>query len=152
MTTFGQRSLSIVGLVLACLGLSGCENDAASYQIDGKDHALVLIREQKFFWDDGVDQALVVNRMPDCQRRSFLKKGTAGALKMEVYEMRPGIYALRQGKQWYLANTSDCEVNKADAPTSGVPGKLLGAFMYREEKLRFVPVDQIGSKSAKSKE
>lgn len=123
--------------------LAGCENDASSYQVDGKDQAIVLIREQRYFWDNEVDQALVVNRLPECQRRHNIRKGAAGVLKMEVYRMNAELYALRQGKQWYVANLRDCEVNKAEAPSSS-PGDLMGAFVIREDRVRFLPPDKLG--------
>ena len=50
--------------------LAGCENSATSYMIDGSQHALILVREQKFVWDDELRQAVVVSRLPACQKRT----------------------------------------------------------------------------------
>lgn len=52
-------------LALALLPvLSACENTATAYMVEGSQHALVLVREQKFFWDDELKQSLIASRLP----------------------------------------------------------------------------------------
>ncbi|MDR2208449.1 MAG: hypothetical protein LBE22_05700, partial [Azoarcus sp.] len=56
-------SLSALPLLVAC------ENSATSMIVESKAHALVLVREQPYFWNDTVKQHVVVSRLPNCQRR-----------------------------------------------------------------------------------
>ena len=53
--------------------LAGCgSTDMASMPIQGSDHSLTLVREKPYAWSAGWDLAVVVTRMPDCQRRHHL--------------------------------------------------------------------------------
>ena len=126
-------------LLLACAAvLMGCENAAAPFMIDGQDHAVSLIREQRYFWNDEVEQALVVARLPRCQRRFAIAPGNADAVNLEVFEARSLLWAFRQGRQWYLVSTEKCLVQEwKDAP-SEPPGRAIGAFRRRDGQLVFV--------------
>ena len=93
-------------LLLALLpALTACEYEGAAFLIDGRDQSISLVREQQLFWDDEVSQAIVVSRMPTCLRRYSIKSGVAGSVKMEVFEAGDMLWALKQGKNWYLAGT-----------------------------------------------
>ncbi len=130
-------------LVLAVVPfLSACENEGAAFMIDGKDQSIVLVREQHWFWDSEVDQAVVVSHMPACMRRYDIKPGVAGSVKMEVYEAGDYLWALKQGKNWYLAGIEKCEFQPwKDAPAEP-PGKLVGNFTRKDDRLVFVPADK----------
>ncbi len=119
-------------LPLLALLLAGCENSATAYIIDGKDHALMLVREQRWFWSDEINQAVVVSRLPDCQRRVAIWPGTPSGPSMEVFEAGYRLWALEQGRRWYLASTDKCLVQDWDDAPETPPGPLVGTFVMRD--------------------
>ena len=123
----------------ALLGvLAGCENSATSYMIDGSQHALILVREQKFFWDDELGQAVVVSRLPACQKRVRIHPGAVDLVEMKVYAAGDGLWALHQGVRWYLAGTEECRLQDWDNPGDRPPGALLGSFALKDGEPAFV--------------
>ena len=130
-------------LFLALPLLAACEYEGAAFIVNGnKDENISLVREQRWFWSSEVDQAVVVSRMPTCMRRHDIKSGVAGSVKMEVFEAGSSLWALKQGKNWYLASTEKCEFQRwKDAPAEP-PGKLVGTFTRKNDKLEFVPADK----------
>jgi len=129
--------IKLAGLVVSAALLSGCENDAASFQIDGKDHALTLIREQPYFWSDNTKLGLVVARMPECQRRHPLKPAPLPQAQVSVYEIVPGQYQVQQGKNWYAVETQGCTL-QALPEEPAPPGKVLGTFDRKDGRLKFL--------------
>ena len=130
-------------LILALLPLlTACEYEGAAFLIDGRDQSISLVREQQFFWNDEVSQAIVVSRMPTCLRRYSIKSGVAGSVKMEVFEAGSSLWALKQGKNWYLASTEKCEFQRWTEPPDEPPGRLVGTFSRKNDKLEFVPADK----------
>ena len=119
-------------LPLLALLLAGCENSATAYIIEGKDHALMLVREQRWFWSDEINQAVVVSRLPDCQRRVAIWPGTPSGPSMEVFEAGYRLWALEQGRRWYLASTDKCLVQDWDDAPETPPGPLVGTFVMRD--------------------
>lgn len=119
--------------------LAGCENSATAFMIDGSQHALILVREQKFFWDDELQQALVVSRLPACQKRIRIHPGSTGLAEMQVYAAGDGLWALHQGQRWYLAGTEECRVQDWDNPGDRPPGALAGSFVLKDGAPAFVP-------------
>lgn len=111
--------------------LAACENSAVSYSIDANREALILMREQRWFWSSEVEQAVVASRMPTCQRRVTIKPGSTSSLKMDVFEAGSQLWALRQGNQWYLASTEKCLVQDWAAPAAP-PGPLVGSFVLKD--------------------
>ena len=109
-----RANRKILTRVLAALGLvavlAGCENSATAYMIDGSQHALILVREQKFFWDDELRQAVVVSRLPACQKRIRIHPGSTELVEMRVYQAGDMLWALQQGARWYLAGTEECRL------------------------------------------
>ena len=138
-----MRALSKRLLILAILPLlAACENEGIAFLINGsKEESIALMREQRWFWSDEVEQSIVVSRMPTCLRRHEIKPGVAGSVKIEVYEAGDYLWALKQGKNWYLAGTEKCEFQRwKDAPETP-PGKLVGTFTRKDGRLQFVPAD-----------
>ena len=132
-----ETLIKLAAVALSGVLLSGCENDAASYQIDGKDHSLTLIREQDYFWSDNTRLGLVVTRLPDCQRRHPLKPAPLPQAQVSVYEVVPQQYQIQQGGNWYQVETQGCTFGAlSGAPET--PGKLLGTFDRKDGKLRFI--------------
>lgn len=131
---------SIPGALSLCalLLLSGCENDAVSHQIDGKDHSITLVREQRWFWKGEVEQRLVVARYPACQRRYEILPGSKTALRLELYEVAPRLFVAHQGSAWYAVSTEACQLQKFESPPEAY-GELVGVFVKRDGVLKFVP-------------
>ena len=138
-----RANRKILTRVLAALGLvavlAGCENSATAYMIDGSQHALILVREQKFFWDDELRQAVVVSRLPACQKRIRIHPGSTELVEMRVYQAGDMLWALQQGARWYLAGTEECRLQDWDNPGNQPPGKLIGSFVLKDGAPAFVP-------------
>ena len=130
------RVLAAVGLLTV---LAGCENSATSYMIDGSQHALLLVREQKFVWDDELRQAVVVSRLPACRKRIRIHPGSTVLVEMKIYEAGDSLWALHQGNRWYLAGTEECRLQDWDNPGDRPPGALLGSFALKDGEPAFVP-------------
>lgn len=124
---------------IALSSLSGCINDAASLQIDGKEHSLTVVREQSLPWEKRVDLFVVVARMPDCQRRHRLKSAGISASAVEVYSPEIGIYYLQQGGRTYSVETATCEGFRElnELPATGL-GPQIGSFRAVGGEYRFV--------------
>lgn len=128
----------LLALPFCAVLLSGCENSAISHQIEGKDHSITLVREQRWFWSSEVEQRLVVARFPACQRRFDIVPGRTSALKLELYEVGPRLFVAHQGKAWYAIGTEECLVQKFEEPPEAY-GELVGTFEKRDGALKFVP-------------
>jgi len=137
-----RRHVRFRALVLAAALplLAACENSATPMLIDGKDHALILVREQNVFWKNEVTQYLLASRLPRCQRRVRIHPGRKAMAPIEVYEAGDLLFALRQGGQWYLASTETCQVQDWQKPADQPPGPALGRFEVVGGKTVFTPV------------
>ncbi|WP_068636003.1 hypothetical protein [Thauera butanivorans] len=135
------RALAVLGVLPV---LAACENSATAYMIDGKDHALILVREQKFFWDDELKQAVIASRLPKCQKRVSIHPGSTTLVEMRVYEAGDHLWALQQGPRWYLASTEVCRVQDWDNAAGKPPGPWVGSFVLKDGAPAFVaaPADQ----------
>lgn len=129
------RALGVLALLPL---LAACENSATAYTIDTNQHALILVREQPYFWTSTVDQSLVVSRLPHCQRKVKIHAGPKDFTDMDVYEAGALLWALRQGERWYLAGTEQCLVQDWSNPGDQPPGPQVGAFRLRDGKPVFV--------------
>lgn len=125
-------------LLLAAL-LAGCENAAAPFMVDGSQHAISLIREQRYFWRSEVEQSVVVSRLPACQRRYPIAAGSTDSVNIEVYEAGHLLWALRQQQHWYLAGTEKCLLQEWQDPPAEPPGREVGRFLRRDGELVFAP-------------
>lgn len=135
-----RRALRALLLASLALLLTGCENDAASYQIQGSmDNALTLIREQRWFWDKTSEVHLVVARYPECQRRHTLNSMPVGDPGAEVYQTGPQRYLFKNGQSWYDVDQRSCELQAVSSPADNARGARVGAFVRQDGKLRFVP-------------
>jgi len=126
-------------LVLVLPFLAACENSATSMMIENKDHALVFVREQSYFWSDEVEQYIVVSRLPNCQRRVKIHPDRTRMTPVTVYEAGDLLWALRQGMgRWYLASTEGCQVQDWNNPSGQPPGAVVGSFEQRDGKSVFI--------------
>ncbi len=136
-----MRLRSLLLALFALPLLSACVNDTATLEIDGtREHVLVVIREQPYFWDSKLELFLVVSRMPACMRRHALGNGSTNT-KVELYQVPSGAYIVKLGKKMFVTETQTCEnfAKLDEAPPEGL-GKLIGT--YREKKGQFVFVKE----------
>lgn len=76
-------------LILAAVPLlAACEYEGAAYLIEGKDHSISLVREQRWFWSSEVEQAVVVSRMPTCMRRHEIRPGRPSSAGTRISRCR----------------------------------------------------------------
>lgn len=127
---------NILMTLAAALILSGCENDAASYRAsDDSGVSLTLIREQRYFWDKTAAVALVVARVPECQRRHTLSPTAANDAEVRIFQAQAGSLLVRQDENWYLADAANCDLTAVEAPDS--PPPAVGSFQRQGGRLRF---------------
>lgn len=139
-----MRALStwqVIGGLASMAILGGCENSATAYMVDTNQHALILSREQPYFWSDEVDQAIVVSRLPHCQRKVKIHPGATNMTDMEVYVAGDRLWALNQGGRWYLASTERCLVQDWESPAAP-PGLLVGRFSMKDGTPAFTAAGQ----------
>ena len=135
--SFRQRRLPALLLAGMLPVLAACENTATAYMIDGNQHALMLVREQMYFWSSNIEQAVIVSRLPECQRRVKIRDGGVPMQAMEVFEAGDNLWALHQGNRWYLASTEVCRVQEWDNPGGEAPGPKAGTFVFSDGKPQF---------------
>src|SRR5690554_7048023 len=104
-----RRRSALLAALLAPL-LVACENSATSFIVDSSQHAVVLVREQPYFWNAEVHQFIVVTRLPHCQRKVAIHPDVDALTPIEVFEAGNLLWAMRQGERWYLASTERCLV------------------------------------------
>ncbi len=119
--------------------LTGCINDGAAYRIDGSRHALTVVREQNLFWKKQVKLAVVVARMPDCQRKHTLQEADLST-PVELWQPGPGTFILAVGKNRYVTETRTCLgfAPLTEEPPGGI-GVHLGTFAVKNGVFTFTP-------------
>ena len=133
-----RRSFRVLPALAVLPFLAACINDSASWQIDGKDHALTLIREQPWFWNSKVNLFIVAARLPECQRRHTLVPGTTAQAGLDVYQTGDTDFVLKQGERYYRIETRSCTgFQPLDAAPGGI-GARRGSFREQDGRLRFV--------------
>ncbi len=127
--------LSLTLPLLTMLLLTGCMNDSASYYIADNTHTISVRGHQEYFWDDQLSLTLVASRLPECQRQIPLALVDKFELDVELYQSGGDGYILRQGKQIWGVETTNCKLfaDAANAPL----GARLGAFKIIDDKLTF---------------
>ena len=129
------RALALLTVVPV---LVGCENSATAYSMETSQHALVLIREQSYFWESEVEQFVVAARLPHCQRKVKIHPGGTELTEMEVYEAGDRLWALHQGTRWYLASTEKCQVQDWNNKDGKAPGAKVGSFKLMDGQPVFI--------------
>jgi len=133
-----SRLLRALGVLALLPLLAACENSATAYTIDTNQHALILVREQPYFWTSTVDQSLIVSRLPHCQRKVKIHPDAKELTDIDVFEAGSRLWALRQGERWYLAGTEQCLVQDWANPDDQAPGPQVGTFRLRDGKPAFI--------------
>jgi hypothetical protein len=145
-----RKSYRLLPLV-AVLLLSGCLQDAASYQFPEKDHAITLMRNQTWFWLDTVDIEVIAIRLPECNDGISVKdvpRDASLALYQAPDEYPEPIFILDTGKRHYAISTLSCRVQPfEEAPADR--GERIGQFQEKDGKFRFVSAADSASETAK---
>ena len=127
--------------LLAILPLAGCIQDTASYPLPGKDHAITLIRNQTWFWQDTLDVDVIAIRLPECNagiRVQGVKVGADMALNKAPDEYPEPIFILRLDQRHFAISTQSCQV-QAFKEKPGDPGTPVGHFKVVDGKFAFAP-------------
>lgn len=128
-------------LLLATLPLSGCLQDTASYSFPEKDHAITLVRNQTWFWQDTVDLEVIVIRLPKCNGGMTIKdvplKTNVGFYQAPDEYPEP-IFLLKSGKRVFAVSTQSCRVQAFNEAPDDL-GEKLGEFRVKDEVFQFVP-------------
>ena len=117
--------------------LAGCVNDSASYYIDGRDHALTLLRAQKYFWSDAATLTLVVARLPECQRRHELTLAPAASVDIDLFAGADASWTLRSTSTLWRVDTATCAISAGGAGGADALGERVGSFKVVDQRLRF---------------
>ncbi len=119
--------------------LAACVNDGAAYMVDGPQHALSVVREQNLFWEKQVELAIVVSRLPDCQRKHVIQKA-GPSVPVELWQPGPGTFILKVGKNLYVTETRTCQgfARMTEDPPGGM-GQKLGTYAVRNGVFTFTP-------------
>jgi hypothetical protein len=124
-------------LLLLMLFLAGCAKEPAGYQIAGGNLSITIERVQSYFWSNGWELNLIVQRNPDCQRRHALKPTTGDKVRVDLYSPEPAVYILKQGKRWYVTELRNCGFDTFKEPPPE-PGELVGTFQEKDGVFKFV--------------
>ena len=118
--------------------MGGCENSATAFAVEGREHALILVREQSLPFSE-VDQFVLVSRMPFCQRRWRIQPDGSPLTPIRVYAAGDRLWALEQRGRWYLASTEECRVQPWQNPDPARLMGLVGTFAEHDGQIRFTP-------------
>ena len=133
-------------MLLSVLPLAGCLQDAASYSFPEKDHAITLIRNQTWFWQDTLDVDVSIQSLPDCNGGTTIKNvpvDTRIALYQAPNEYPEPLYLLKTGNRVFAVSTQSCRVQEfKEAPPD--LGMKLGSYTVKDGVFRFVPADPFG--------
>lgn len=124
--------------LLALPLLTACENNAAAYEVDGRNHSISLVREQAYPFAAKVAQTLVASRFPACQRRFKILPGSQKGPKMELWQLQDQLFVASQGNTWYAISTEKCLIQRMEPTAETPPGSLLGRFELKDGALAFV--------------
>ena len=115
--------------------------DSASYAFPEKDHAITLMRNQAWPWQDTLSLEVVAIRLPECHRgmsvRGVPLKAAITLFKAPDEYPEP-IFILRVDARHFAIGTRSCQVQEFKE-TPPDPGARMGAFRERDGKFAFVP-------------
>lgn len=144
------RCLAVVLLPLLPSLLAGCSDQRASYEINGRNHALSLVRVTTFPWAKTASYSLVATRMPDCLRRHHLPDAALDA-RVEVFSPGNNAWIVRQEGRLFVTETRTCEgfATLSVVPDGGL-GVAVGSFEMRDQQLVFVAAPEVELSPASS--
>ncbi|MBB5020126.1 hypothetical protein HNQ59_003440 [Chitinivorax tropicus] len=114
-------------LLLSALlvALTGCKQQAGSYQIDNA-RSFTLQRVKPYVWSKEWDRWLLVSRMPDCQRKHPIESESEFE-PLKIYLVEDGLYQIKDGSTVYQADFNNCTLTEMPRKTK-VSGSLVGSF------------------------
>ena len=119
--------------------LVACTDQRVRYEINGRDHALTLVRVTTFPWEKTAEYAIIAARMPDCMRRHAMPKAPLNA-KVEIFSPGNNAWIIRQNRRLFVTETRECEgFAPLDKNYSENLGEHVGTFEMRGETLVFTP-------------
>lgn len=126
--------------LLLLLPLAGCLQDSASYAFPEKDHAITLVRNQTWFWQDTMDLEVIAIRLPHCNGGTSVKEvPLTGTFKFYLApdEYPEPLHLLQVGKRVFAVSTQSCRVQefKEIPPDLGVK---LGSFRVQDGTFQFI--------------
>lgn len=133
-------------LLLAVLPLAGCIQDTASYSFPEKEHAITLVRNQNWFWQDTVEVEVIIIRLPQCNGGMTIKNVPLDT-RISIYqapdEYPEPLHLLKSGKRVFAVSTQSCRAQefKEAPPDMGVK---LGSFRVVNKVFQFVAADPAG--------
>jgi hypothetical protein len=125
--------------LLLALPLAGCMQDSASFTFPEKDHAITLVRNQAWPWQDTMDVEVVAIRLPDCNN-GLSAKGIPLKAEITLFkapdEYAEPVFILRLDKRHFAVSTQSCRVQEfKEVPPD--PGVKLGNFREKDGKFAF---------------
>ena len=134
-------------ILIIPLLLGGCIKQSASYYIsDARDHAISVLAEQEYFWDDAISLSLVAARFPDCQRAFPLGKVPGRDAAVELFSNGEGVFTVKAGTHVVQVDTQTC--TQLAEPAHNALGQAVGVFRLGEQKMGFEPVPKVASPAA----
>ena len=131
-------------LLLALLPLAGCLQDSASYAFPEKDHAITLVRNQTWFWQDTLEVEVMAIRLPECSGGLTIKD-VALATNVGFYEAPDEypepLFLLKPDQRVFAVSTQSCRVQEFKEIPANL-GVKLGQFQVKDDRFQFVPADQ----------
>ena len=121
------------GLLLA--GCSGTE--VASFTVDAE-HSVTVMVYQDWPWSER-QLDVVVQGLPDCQRRYPLTALGASKKAMPLHRFDENQYAMRVGKKPYLFDVKTCEVTLFNEIPGLTDDNLEGRFTWMQGEFGFIP-------------
>lgn len=125
--------------LLVPLTLAGCTQDAASYVLGDKDHAITLTRNADWFWQGTLSVDVAAIRLPECQgggRVAAVPHDAEFILYKAPDQYPEPIFILGVDQRLYAVSTASCRMQ---AFTEAPPdlGVELGRFTARGGGFRF---------------
>jgi hypothetical protein len=124
--------------------LAGCLQDTASYALEGKDHAITLVRNQTWPWQSGVEVEVVALRLPECNGGGAIEEVDRHApltLYQAPDEYAEPIFMLQVDQRVFAVSTQSCRLQQFATIPENL-GSKLGRFQEVDGRFRFVPGGQ----------
>lgn len=132
-----KRWMLLVSLVPL---LAGCFQDAASYSLGARDHAITLVRNQTWPWQSTVDVSVIAIRMPECNGGGDIKdvpENAAYTLFRAPDEYPEPIFMLKVENRIFAVSTQSCRLQEFQQAPDDM-GQKLGTFTVQDGKFQFV--------------
>ena len=130
-------------LLLALLPLAGCLQDSASYAFPEKDHAITLVRNQTWFWQDTLEVEVMAIRLPECSGGLTIRNvplATDVGLYEAPDEYPEPVFLLKPDQRVFAVSTQSCRVQEFKEIPANL-GVKLGTVLVQDDVFKFVSAD-----------